>query len=185
VTLPPELVGLSCPITVFEAKRKSNFITRLKMRHEDRATTYCPIEQWSDLRIGSGACGLLCKRCFLVLTHRIKRDPHRHVIYTNYEDFERVVDKYLKDQSQGMNLGAGTDCSDSLLYDRHTRITRWLVPIFGNQKTGRPKKLVLLTKSTNVDQILDLTHNRNVAVTFSLYPPEVCQDMGNAPATGL
>jgi len=31
VTLPPELVGLHCPVTIFEAKRKSNFITQLKM----------------------------------------------------------------------------------------------------------------------------------------------------------
>jgi DNA repair photolyase len=175
VTLPAEVVGLACPITIFEAKRKSNFITRLKMRSEDRATTYCPIEQWSDLRIGSGACGLLCKRCFLVLTHRIKRDPHRHVIYTNYEDFERAVDKYLKDPSQGMNLGAGIDCSDSLLYDKYTKTTQWLIPKFGDQKTCHAKMLVLLTKSVNVNQIVDLRHNRRVAVTFSLYPPEVAK----------
>jgi len=83
------------------------------------------------------------------------------------------VDRWLKDPSKGMNLGLGIDCSDSLLYDRHTGITQWLIPMFGNQKTAKPKKLVLLTKSTNVEQILDLQHNGNVAVTFSLYPPEV------------
>jgi DNA repair photolyase len=173
VSLPPELVGLGCPITVFEAKRESNFITRLKMKPENRATTYCPCNLWRDLRIGSGACGLQCRRCFLVLTHRIKRDPRRHVIYVNHEDYQREVDNWLKDPSKGMNLGLGIDCSDSLLYDNYTKITQWLIPMFGDQKTGRPKKLILLTKSTNVDQILDLHHNGNVAVTFSSYPPEI------------
>jgi DNA repair photolyase len=175
VTLPAELVGLACSITIFEAKRKSNFITKLEMTPEDSATTYCPTNLWCDLRIGSGSCGLQCRRCFLVLTHRIKRDPRRHVIYVNYQDFERKVDRWLEDPSQGMNLGAGIDCSDSLLYDKYTKITQWLIPMFGGQKTSRLKMLVLLTKSVNVDQILDFAHNGNVAVTFSLYPPEVAK----------
>lgn len=175
VTLPAELVGLACPITIFEAKRKSNFITKLEMTPEDSATTYCPTNLWRDLRIGSGACGLQCRRCFLLLTHRIKRDPRRHVVYVNYEDYESQVAMWLKDPSEGMNLGLGIDCSDSLIYNNHTKITQWLIPMFGNQKTAKPKKLVLLTKSTNVDQILDLHHNGNVAVSFSLYPPEVAK----------
>jgi len=68
-------------------------------------------------------------------------------------------------------LGLGIDCSDSLLYDSYTGITQLLIPLFGRQaQNPNDAELVLLTKSTNVDQLQDLPHNHKVIVSFSLNP---------------
>ena len=90
-TLPAEVVGLSRPITVYRASRKTNIITY--DWHGDK-NTFCP-PMWWDLAIGSGACGLGCRACFLMLTHRIRRDPWRHLLYNNFEDFYKAVTKWL------------------------------------------------------------------------------------------
>src|SRR6266545_7851972 len=75
-TIPADVVGLARPMTVFRARRKTNLI--MFDWHGDEQT-FCP-PMWSDLAIGSGACGLGCRTCFLMLTHRVRRDPSRHLL---------------------------------------------------------------------------------------------------------
>src|SRR5204862_816476 len=61
--IPAEVVGLSRPLSVFRAPRHTNLITY--DWHGDEQT-FCP-PMWWDLAIGSGACGLGCRACFLML----------------------------------------------------------------------------------------------------------------------
>ena len=74
--IPASVVGLTRDLTVFRAPRKTNLITY--DWHGDKET-FCP-PMWWDLAIGSGACGLGCRACFLMLTHRVRRDPWRHLL---------------------------------------------------------------------------------------------------------
>lgn len=173
VNLSPETTGLDREVSIFEGQRKSSFIKHFSLSKKERRETWCP-PIWYDLAIGSGPCGLLCRSCFLILTHRIKRDPHRHLIYTNYDDMMREVKRWLNTCPPHTTLGLGIDCSDSLLYDRYTGITRWLISLFGHP-TQNPNdaELILLTKSANVDQLQDLPHNRKVIVSFSLNPQPI------------
>jgi len=175
VRLSPEVTGISQEISILETQRKSPFIKHWRMSTEHHRTTFCP-PIWYDLAIGSGACGLQCRACFLMLTHRIRRDPRRHLIYTNYEDMEREVRRWLLAPKRRTfeTLGLGIDCSDSLLYDRYTAISQWIVPLFGDPATNpRGCILILLTKSTNVDQLEHLPHNGKVVVSFSLSPQTI------------
>ena len=64
--IPADVVGLARPLNVFRAPRSTNLVTY--DWHGD-AETFCP-PMWWDLAIGSGACGLGCRACFLMLTHR-------------------------------------------------------------------------------------------------------------------
>ena len=143
----PEVVGLQRPLQVYRAVRKSNLVK--PWPRSDDEETYCPAH-WADLAIGRGACGLRCRACFLMMTHRCFCDPSRHVLYENVEDYEKAVRGWLKKPNR-RNLGLGTDCSDSLLYEGITGHARRLIPLFASEETNpHGCKLILLTKSTNV-----------------------------------
>jgi DNA repair photolyase len=169
--IPADIVGLTRPIRVFRGERKTNFITY--DWHGDQ-TTFCP-PLWWDLAIGSGACGLGCRACFLMLTHRIKRDPLRHLLYENQEVFTQAVEKWLKSPQRRRQhtLGVGIDRSDSLLYEGVMPHVRSLAPLFGDQNINQKgNRLILLTKSVNTNYLADVApeHRSNIIVSFSLNP---------------
>ena len=81
------------------------------------------------------------------------------------------MEKELK--QVGPNLGLGIDCSDSLLYEGVTGHARRLIPLFANEATNPfRRKLILLTKSTNVHYLEGLP-TANVLMTFSLNPEPI------------
>ena len=189
--VPPEVSGISRPMTVYCASRKAELI---KMKWHGDVDTFCP-PHWADIAIGSGACGFGCRACFLMLTFRTLRDPLAPVVYDNGEDFERKVYKWLKAATWEVDgkgrrprttkdsIGLGIDCADSLLWEGVTGHARRLIPLFTDPTTnplGNP--LILLTKSANTRYLAELsdTHLRrvngkvpNVAVTMSLNPEAI------------
>lgn len=167
--IPAGILGTARPIEVYRAKRaKNNIIKPWQPSTEDKS--YCPAH-WADIAIGRGACGFRCRACFLMLTHRTFCDPSRHVLYENVEDYERAVRKKLI--RRGPNLGLGIDCSDSLLYEGVTGHIRRLIPLFANKETNRfGRKLILLTKSTNIHYLKGLP-TTNILMTFSLNPEPI------------
>lgn len=93
------------------------------------------------------------------------------MLYENVDDYQRAVHRELT--RPGPNLGLGIDCSDSLLYEGVTGHVRRLIPLFADKKTNPFfRKLILLTKSTNVHYLAGLPIN-NVLVTFSLNPEQI------------
>jgi len=184
--ISPDVSGLSRPINVYRASRKTNFITY--DWHGDKKT-FCP-PMWWDLAIGSGACGLGCRACFLMLTHRIKRDPLRHLLYDNLEDFAHSAEKWLLniDRRQQHTLGVGIDRSDSLLYEGVAPHVRTLAPLFANPTINQKRnKLILLSKTANTHYLADIVpdHRSNIVASFSLNP-EAIADLweGKWPDTG-
>jgi DNA repair photolyase len=184
--IPPEVSGLTRPIKVFRAPRKTSFI--MYDWHGDKQT-FCP-PMWWDLAIGSGACGLGCRSCFLMLTHRIKRDPSRHLLYDNLEDFVHAAEKWLTDPARRRQhtLGVGIDRSDSLLYEGVMPHVRTLAPLFSNpERNLAGNKLILLTKTANTHYLADIPAEQrsNVVVSFSLNPEPVADLWeGKWPDTG-
>lgn len=169
-----ETVGLTRSLTLFRGARKTGLITY--DWHGDRAT-FCP-PMWWDLAIGSGACGLGCRSCFLMLTHRIRRDPMRHLLYDNVQDFVYAAEQWLKApvRRRQHTLGVGIDRSDSLLYEGVTSHVRNLAPLFANREINRQgNKLILLTKSANAHYLAEVKpeHRREIVVSFSLNPEPV------------
>lgn len=133
-TVPADVLGTSRPITIYRAPRRSNLI---KFDWHGDKDTFCP-PMWYDLAIGSGACGFACRRCFLMLTFRIMRDPWGPLIYDNVEDFEQATRHWLlaSERRPQHTLGLGIDCSDSLLYEGVTGHARRLIPLFANPETN-------------------------------------------------
>jgi hypothetical protein len=173
-TIPAEVVGLSRPMTVFRAPRKQNLIT---FRWHGDTDTFCP-PLWSDLAIGSGACGLGCRSCFLMLTHRIQRDPWRHLLYDNLDSFSSAVISWLchPQRKHTHTLGIGIDRSDSLLYEGVAPHVRNLAPLFANPRYNpQGCKMVLLTKTANSRYLEEVAPGQRgkIAVTFSLNPQAI------------
>ena len=173
-TIPADVVGLARPMTVFRARRKTNLI--MFDWHGDEQT-FCP-PMWSDLAIGSGACGLGCRTCFLMLTHRVRRDPSRHLLYDNLDDFRRAAERWLIDPQRRPQhtLGVGIDRSDSLLYERVAPHVHNLAPLFGEPRFNpRGNPLILLTKTANTSSLddIDTAHRHAIKVTFSLNPEAI------------
>ncbi len=172
--IPAETVGLSRPLRVFRVSRKTNLITY--SWHGDK-NTFCP-PMWWDLAIGSGACGLGCRACFLMLTHRIKRDPWRHLLYDNLDDFLNISEKWLgaSNRRPQHTLGVGIDRSDSLLYEGVAPHVRNLAPLFADPKYNlNGNKLILLTKTKNTHYLAEIPSDqrRNIVPSFSLNPEPI------------
>lgn len=184
--IAPEVCGLTRPLKVYRAPRKTNLI--VYDWHGDKQT-FCP-PMWWDLAIGSGACGLGCRSCFLMLTHRIKRDPSRHLLYDNLDDFIHAAEKWLIEPARRRQhtLGVGIDRSDSLLYEGVVQHVRSLAPLFSDpHRNPNANKLILLTKTANTHYLADIipAHRANIVASFSLNPEPVA-DMweGKWPDTG-
>jgi len=168
--IPARVLGLARALEVYRATRKSDLITHGWFGDN---STFCP-PLWWDLAIGSGACGLGCRACFLMLTFRTMRDPSRHVLYSNVEDFRDATARWLlsKQRQSFHTLGLGIDRSDSLLYEGVVGHARELIPMFMDPgRNPRGCYLILLTKSTNVHYLPPArVRNGPVAITFSLNP---------------
>lgn len=184
--IPAEVVGLTRSITILRSTRRSKLIT-YDWHGDDK--TFCP-PMWWDLGIGSGSCGFGCRSCFLMLTFRAMRDPHRHVLYENITDFTRASERWLKDPTRRRQhtLGVGIDRSDSLLYEGVTGQVRNLAPLFASSAHNpRGNKLVLLTKSANTHYLADIPGEQraNIVVSFSLNPEPIADLWeGKWPDTG-
>lgn len=184
--ISPDISGLSRPMVVYRSSRKTNLIAY--DWHGDKET-FCP-PMWWDLAIGSGACGLGCRACFLMLTHRIKRDPTRHLLYDNLDDFFHASEKWLLhlDRRRQHTLGVGIDRSDSLLYEGVVPHVRNLAPLFSDPiRNPKGNKLVLLTKTANTHYLADIlpVHRANIIASFSLNPENIADLWeGKWPDTG-
>ena len=110
-------------------------------------------------------CPFKCSYCYLQTTFRGKVDP---VIYTNREKALRELDEWLA-QPGGLRLNAG-ELEDSLALDGQIPLVDDLVPRFAAQ---RRHKLLLVTKSTNVRNLLKHDPEGQVIVAFSVNAPEV------------
>jgi hypothetical protein len=125
-----------------------------------------------------------------MLTHRIKRDPFRHLLYDNLQDFIGTAEKWLKDpkRKRQHTLGVGIDRSDSLLYEGVVNHVRSLAPLFANPIINHAgNQLILLTKTANTHYLAEIKaeHRPCIIVSFSLNPESIADLWeGKWPDTG-
>jgi len=113
----------------------------------------------------ANGCPYSCDYCYLQLTLRYVKEP---TVFSNRADLLRDVRKFLEREKPSV-LTAG-ELSDALAFDHATNLTRDLGPLFAAQDRH---KLLLLTKSTNVGNLLALDDHRNTIASFTLNASEV------------
>ena len=120
----------------------------------------CP--HFDRLKLASNGCFYKCDWCYLKLTYRAAF-PFI-TIRAEYDKIKRQLTKKLQSSTTPIMFNSG-ELADSLALDHLTRAGREFIPWFGKRKHGY---LFMLTKSGNVDGILDLPHNGHTIVAWSI-----------------
>ena len=120
----------------------------------------CP--HFDRLKLASNGCFYQCDWCYLKLTYRAAF-PFIS-IKTDYEKIKRQLARKLNRSDEPVIFNSG-ELADSLALDHLTRAGREFIPWFGRSGNGY---LYMLTKSDNVDDILDLDHNGHTVIAWSM-----------------
>jgi len=142
---------------VTQRARKSRFIRLFDRTPNGIVCPHFWLLAWAD------GCPYRCAYCYLLGTFRGHVEP---VVFSNLDDLDRELDRFLASNS-GSILNAG-ELTDSLAITDSVPIR--LIQRFARQDRN---KLLLLTKSANVRNLLDLDHNGQTIVSFSINAVEV------------
>ena len=110
-------------------------LSRVKAIEEKTSLSPCVYDVQTETGNFVAGDGILVHNCFLMLTHRIRRDLNRHLLYDNVLDFAHAAEQWLLDPARRRQhtLGVGIDRSDSLLYEGIIGHVRTLAPLFADQ----------------------------------------------------
>ena len=115
-----------------------------------------------------GFCPYDCQYCYLAGTPGVKFSPTVKIFVNIGEILEQIagVSRQLSEPT-AFYLGK---LQDGLALDPLTGYSRLMIPFFAQQKNAR---LTLLTKSTNVQNLLELDHQGHTILSWSLNPTEI------------
>jgi len=117
-----------------------------------------------------GFCPYGCKYCYLAGTEGVKFSPTVK-IYVNLPEMLVEIDHIARRLGKPTAFYLGK-LQDPLALDPLTAYSTVLVPFFAEHPFAR---MMLLTKSTNVDRLLQLEHRGHTILSWSVNPSEVCK----------
>jgi len=93
-------------------------------------------------------------------------------LFVNTDDLFCDLDRIFESKIEGLQrLGTG-EYTDSLIWEKVCDISQQLIQLFSNQNHA---VLELKSKTTQIDALLPLTHNRKTIMAWSLNTPEIIQ----------
>jgi len=125
----------------------------------------CP--HFDRLKLASNGCFYQCDWCYLKLTFRDVR-PYINV-KAQYDVIKKKLQWRINQSVEPVMFNSG-ELADSLTMEHLTRAGREFIPWFGTTSNGY---LFMLTKSANVDDILELPHNGHTIIAWSINNAEV------------
>lgn len=145
--------------------------TPLPKRNSD---IICP--HFLELKWAYG-CPYDCSWCYLKGTFRFRPEGTSPVI-KEYEKIELHAMKFLEECEIPEILNTG-EIADSLMGENSNRpFSKFIIPIFESQKIH---KVLFLTKSCNIKNLLELGSHNQVIMSFSLNAIEVADKWEKAP----
>lgn len=120
----------------------------------------CP--HFKRLKLASNGCFYMCDWCYLKLTFRAQRPFITGRV--EYDKIKRSLRKALAATASPVFFNSG-ELADSLSMEHLTRAGETFIPWFGQSRNGY---LFMLTKSDNVDPILNLPHNGHTVIAWSM-----------------
>jgi len=141
-------------------------IHKSALRYSDEDCNTCP-NYWHFSPYGF--CPYDCQYCYLAGTPGVKYSPTVK-IFLNLLQILNDIDRIASQLTEPTAFYLGK-LQDALALDPFTGYSRIMVPFFAQHKLAR---LILLTKSANVENLLDLNHQGHTILSWSLNPPEIC-----------
>jgi len=120
----------------------------------------CP--HFDRLKLASNGCFYQCDWCYLKLTYRAAF-PFI-TVKVQYDKIKQQLRKRLNKENGPVIFNSG-ELADSLALDHLTGAGKEFIPWFAESGNGY---LFMLTKSDNVDGILDLKHNGHAIIAWSM-----------------
>ncbi len=140
-------------------------VHRSALRYSEEGGNACP-NYWHFSPYGF--CPYDCQYCYLAGTPGVKYSPVVK-IFVNLRDILARMKEVASGFTAPTALYLGK-LQDGLALDPITGYSRVLVPFFARQPHAR---LILLTKSASVENLLDLDHRGHTILSWSLNPPEI------------
>ena len=117
-----------------------------------------------------GFCPYGCKYCYLAGTQGVKFSPTVK-IYVNLPEMLDEIDRIAWRIKTPTAFYLGK-LQDALALDPLTAYSTVLTPFFAQHPYAR---LTLLTKSANIERLLELEHKRHTILSWSVNPPDICE----------
>jgi spore photoproduct lyase len=156
-------------LTLHHAGKKTLVFGELKIavRFSQEEGNTCP-NYWHFSPYGF--CPYDCKYCYLAGTQGVKFSPTVK-IYVNLPEMLDEIDRTARRLGKPTSFYIGK-LQDPLALDPLTAYSTILVPFFAEHTYAR---LTLLTKSINVDRLLELEHRGHAILSWSVNPPDICE----------
>ncbi len=150
-------------------QRKLGFVLRRRhtgfIHYFDKTPPGIVCPHFHILAFANG-CPFRCDYCYLYLTLRHWPEP---TVFSNTARMYQEIRDWLYSTPEPSVLNAG-ELSDSLVWDSEINLTANLVPLFAAQNKHR---LLFLTKSTQISELIKLPPTPQVIVSFSINASEV------------
>lgn len=156
------------PLALHRTGKKTVVFGELKnaVRFSEEKGNSCP-NYWHFSPFGF--CPFGCKYCYLAGTQGVKFFPAIKV-YVNLPEMLVEIGKIASRSGKPTPFYIGK-LQDALALDPLTAYSGVMIPFFAKHTLAR---LVLLTKSSHIERLLELEHNGHTVLTWSVNPPEIC-----------
>jgi spore photoproduct lyase len=142
---------------------------------EKSTDVVCP--HFLELKWAYG-CPFDCSWCYLKGTFRFRPNGLEPVV-KDYEKIRSHTDTFLEEVKSPEILNTG-EIADSLMHENSVSpFSKFIIPIF---ETQRLHKVLFLTKSSNVKNLLDIHSHNQTIISFSLNAIPVAERWEKAPS---